>query len=106
MIKLVIPWLLAKGYTAVAPFPFVIIFKSQEHKNNPVIVNHEMIHQYQMFELLYIPWLILYLFFHLTKGYYNNPFEVEAYKHEKDKKYLKYRKPYSWILNGTNHQDR
>ena len=66
-------------------------------------IYHEAIHTAQMKEMLYI---LFYLWYFLewlirlwgrTNAYRRIGFEREAYLHDHDKKYLKHRKPYSWL---------
>jgi hypothetical protein len=46
--------------------------------NNPLWVKHEYCHIQQYKRYGAIRFLILYLYYSMRKGYYNNPFEVEA----------------------------
>ncbi|BCS53298.1 hypothetical protein [Geobacter sp. SVR] len=43
---------------------------------------HEECHKRQWKRLWYIGFLVLYLWYHFTKGYQKNPFEIEARKEE------------------------
>lgn len=85
---------------------FGIIFTRGTIKDTDL--NHEAIHTAQMKEMLYIPFYIWYLIeyiirlmWSLTHPGYNAykmvSFEVEAYKYQKDKYYLKHRKRYRWL---------
>ena len=67
---------------------------------------HETIHYQQQIELLFIGQWLLYGIFWLAglvrfrdgkKAYYRNPFEVEAYTHDKDEDYLLSRKRFAWV---------
>ena len=69
------------------------------------LLNHEMIHIKQQEELLVIGFYLLYGMWWLQgilKGmsskaaYYTIPFEVEAYVHDEDMRYLKKRKRWAW----------
>lgn len=73
---------------------------------NERILNHERIHSRQIFELLIVPFYLLYVlewFVRLIyeKNGYNAykkiSFEREAYENEADFLYLKRRKPFSFI---------
>lgn len=70
------------------------------------VVNHEKIHTRQEWELLFIPFYILYVVEYLIRliqyrnhheAYMNISYEIEAYTHGHDLSYLKRRKPYSWL---------
>lgn len=49
-----------------------------EDEKEASIAKHEEDHLKQQIELLLIGWLLLYLYFHLTRGYDKNPFELES----------------------------
>lgn len=96
-------WLPFKGFSAINLFGLIFVRKGV--KMNCVLLNHEKIHTRQLWEMLVIPfyiwyfleWLILLFQYHdRKKAYRNIRFEQEAYAHERDLDYLKYRKPYSW----------
>lgn len=66
---------------------------------------HETIHYQQQLELLMVFQWILYGFFWLVgmikyrdgaRAYYENPFEREAYRNDKNPNYLKTRPRYAW----------
>ena len=66
---------------------------------------HETIHFQQQLELLFVGQWILYGLFWLIgliryrdgkKAYYENPFEREAYRHDKEEGYLATRPRYAW----------
>lgn len=66
---------------------------------------HETIHYQQQIELLFVGQWVLYGTFWLIglarykdgkKAYYNNPFEREAYAHDKEPNYLNERPWYNW----------
>jgi hypothetical protein len=69
--------------------------------------NHEYIHTLQQRELLFVGFYVLYFLEwlislaehrNLMKAYYAISFEREAYAHQSDMDYKKYRRPYSWRL--------
>ena len=73
-------------------FPFILTV-SPDNKRH---MNHERIHIRQQVEMLVIPFYLLYIFWHITRGYKNNPFEIEAFDNDDNLDYLKSRKLYSW----------
>jgi hypothetical protein len=79
----------------IAIFPFIFI--KPNYRDEPRLVNHERIHIRQQIEMFVIPFYIIYFYYNITRGYWNNPFELEAYKHDQDLNYLNDRKIYSWI---------
>lgn len=93
--------LLGKNFYAINLFGIVFAFAELSKEE----LNHELIHTAQARELLYIPfylwyileWGVLLIKYHdRMKAYYNIRFEREAYSHQKDLKYLKRRKHYSY----------
>ena len=60
------------------------------------VINHEEIHWKQWKECLIVFFPILYFYFHFTRGYWENPFEKEAYDNDYDLSYLYNRKLYTW----------
>lgn len=93
--------LLSKGkWNAWAFFPFVV-FDSKESRNNPALLNHELIHHRQQLELVFVFFWILYggqFLFNLLKyrnaykAYRNVVFEIEAYENQDDLNYRKKRR--------------
>lgn len=100
MIKIISPWFIRafrpKGVNATTFIPFVVVFRTAELSENKEIVNHEAIHTRQMLELGWIGmWpIILWCKFQGKQ----NPFEKEAYAHQKNLDYLKTRKRYAWVV--------
>ena len=75
------------------------------------IINHEGIHSRQIFELVILPFYILYVLEWIIKlilyrdfyqAYQNISFEREAYQNESDLNYLKRRKPFNFIRYYKN----
>lgn len=100
-------FILAKGYNAVAIYPFIFL-KSKKLKNDIVLINHERIHLRQQKELLLVffflwyglEFLWLYLKFrNFPTAYRQISFEKEAYKYEKDLDYLKSRPWFNFFKN-------
>jgi len=91
--------------TAMALFPFML-FKREEDKKAPYLINHEKIHFHQQLELLVLPFYVLYLFNYVInlirfkdhhRAYFNICFEKEAYANDQNINYLKKRRLYSWL---------
>ncbi|WP_116789457.1 hypothetical protein [Flavobacterium psychrotrophum] len=102
MIVVTSKYLVPKGYTAIALFPFVFV-RDAALASHPVLLNHERIHLRQQAELLVLPfymWYIIeygirYLKYKDQKTAYRNiSFEREAYANEKNMGYLRSR--YFW----------
>jgi hypothetical protein len=83
------------GISAIAFYPFILMPKSTVP--DEFLINHERIHLQQQKELLLIPFYIWYLIELKRKGYYGICFEREAYMNDLDLRYLKRRKPYSFL---------
>lgn len=97
-------YLVPKGYTGIALFPFIFV---REHRflNDPVLVNHERIHLRQQAEMLIVPFYIWYVSEYLIRllhyknkylAYRNISFEREAYANQQNLKYLHNRKFYAF----------
>ncbi len=93
-----------KGFTAINLFG--VIFARKEYKPlSEKTIMHEAIHTAQMRDLCYIWFYVIYLLewlYRLPKqfrtgqsAYRNVSFEREAYKKQKCKTYLSYRKPFA-----------
>lgn len=89
-----------KGFCAINLFG--IIFARKGCKVTPRTINHEKIHTAQMRELGYIGFYVLYflewvyrLMVDTNRAYRAISFEIEAYEHHNDYKYLESRKPYA-----------
>lgn len=82
------------GILGIAIFPFIIIKK--DYKREDRLLNHERIHILQQLEMFVIPFYILYFYYSATRGYRNNPFEIEAFDNDDNLDYLKNRKFFSW----------
>lgn len=80
---------------AIAFYPFVFIHPHTEI--SPRLLNHERIHLRQQIEMLIIPFYIWYLIEYVTKGYYKNRFELEAYTNDSNMNYLSKRKWFAFI---------
>jgi hypothetical protein len=59
--------------------------------------NHEEIHYRQCLEGFVIGFWIIYFYYIFKVGYWNNPYEKEAYANEYDLEYLKKRKFWAWL---------
>ena len=89
-------YLIPKGYTAMALYPFIIV-RDTGLAVNAVLLNHERIHLRQQLEMLILPfyiWYVLEYFIRLIKyrnrktAYRNISFEREAYANEGNLSYL------------------
>ncbi len=99
MIVIVFKYLTPRWVRGITLFPFIVLSEKID-KQDVVLLNHERIHLRQQFEMLVLPFFILYLveFFigyikyqNWQKAYKNISFEREAYSNEKDLYYLKKR---------------
>jgi hypothetical protein len=70
-------WGTTKGITL---WPFVFI----TDKKSRTLIEHEKIHIKQAENGWVIGFYLKYLYYHFTKGYKNNPYEIEAYAHQDD----------------------
>lgn len=98
-------FLLRKGFSGMALWPFVIL-RHESQLINQRFMNHERIHLLQQIELLilfFYLWYVIEFFIRWAqyqnrrKAYRNISFEREAYQNEKDPHYLK-RRPYFHYL--------
>jgi len=85
-----------RGFSAMAFFGVILARRECNPLPNNTI-NHEAIHAAQAAEcggwvLFYLKYAILWLVY----GYDDHPFEREAYRHEDDRNYLKYRRAFEW----------
>lgn len=105
MIRIAPKYLLPRGYTAIALFPFILL-REKSLLGNKVLLNHERIHLRQQAELLVLPFYIWYAAEYLvrfalykdhSKAYRNISFEREAYRHEANSNYLQERKIWTFI---------
>lgn len=102
---LISKYLVPKGYTSLAIFPFVFL-KHKHFKGDAILVNHEKIHLKQQLELLILPFYVLYTFEFLIRliqykkwyvAYKNLSFEREAYYNEANMDYLKQRRLWQFL---------
>lgn len=75
----------------------LFVFLIYKDSLSEVRERHETIHYKQGIELGFVLFWILYLWFSLFRGYWRNPFEMEAFQNQSDDQYLKNRKSYSWV---------
>ena len=92
-----------KRYVAINIFGF--LFCRDKSKINDLVINHEKIHTYQQYELMFIFFYIwygiellinLFKYKNFIRAYYNISFELEAYYHDKDMEYLQNRKLFAF----------
>ncbi|MCA0133265.1 hypothetical protein [Winogradskyella alexanderae] len=102
---LISKYIVPKGYTGIALFPFLIL-KSKKLITDDVLLNHEKIHLRQQLELLVIPFYAIYVLefvirFYKTKNWHGAyraiSFEKEAYTNEANLYYLKKRRIWGFI---------
>ena len=60
------------------------------------VMRHEAIHIVQQREGWLLKFLAQYVYWLIRRGYWKNPFEVEAYKHDGEKYYLLKRNKNDW----------
>ncbi|MFV0540463.1 MAG: hypothetical protein ACK5MZ_04410 [Aestuariibaculum sp.] len=94
---LISKYLIPKGYTGMAVYPFVFL-KDKNLKYDKVLINHEKIHLRQQLELFILPFYIIYItefvirlacYRSWKQAYLNISFEREAYCNESNLNYLK-----------------
>lgn len=93
-----------KGFLAINLFGLLFVRKGG--KVTDTTINHEEIHTYQMKELGYVFFYIIYFLEWIVRLFQKGPnhsayraisFEQEAYNNERDAQYLKNRKHYAWL---------
>ena len=98
-------YLLRKGFTGMALWPFVLV-RSKVQKADPIFLNHEKIHLRQQIEMLLLPFFIWYVLEFLIRlvwyrnrntAYRNISFEREAYAQEKNMQFLSRRSFWNFI---------
>lgn len=65
------------GYKAITS-PWSVVYVLPGHETNQHLLAHEQVHLSQVQRLGSIKYTILYLWYNLRYGYWNNPLEVEA----------------------------
>lgn len=78
-------WLANKGTpgaVAVTIWPFIFIWPKEFAFEDAVIL-HERKHIEQWERYFIIGFIVLYLYHHITKGYWENPLEIEAREAER-----------------------
>jgi hypothetical protein len=89
----------------MALYPFILL-REKKFADDPVIMNHELIHHRQEIELLILPFYLFYVINYFVnrfrysghrEAYLNIIFEREAYANESDLVYLKNRKWFSFL---------
>ena len=72
-----IPQLLNVG--GIALYPFILFAQSKYSvRNKPTLYKHEWIH-IEQYRRGYFKFVVTYLWYQITKGYKNNPYELEAW---------------------------
>ncbi|MCK7588991.1 hypothetical protein M0G43_00235 [Subsaxibacter sp. CAU 1640] len=102
---LVSRYLVPKGFTGIAIFPFVLL-RYESLKYNATFINHERIHLRQQLELLLLPFFVWYILEFLVRflkhrqwavAYRSISFEREAYSHESNEGFLKSRRLWNFL---------
>lgn len=75
-------------------FPFVFV----DDKLDSYLVNHELIHVEQVKDCGFLLFYFKYIYWWIKLGYYNIPFEIEAYYNDNNLNYIKKRGRKKWIL--------
>lgn len=105
MILIASKYLVPKGYSGIALFPFVFV-RDKTLGTHPVFFNHERIHLRQQAELLILPFYIWYITEYVIRrlhyptqkdAYRNISFEREAYANEGNMEYLSGRRFWSFL---------
>lgn len=96
MIVIAYKYLVPKGYSAIAVFPFIILHNDR-YRDNETLINHEKIHLRQQAEMLVLFFFLWYFLEYMVrlikyrkheKAYRNISFEREAYAHQNNSNYL------------------
>lgn len=88
---------IGKGKIAITLYPYIFVKRKYIKLFTKKALNHELIHEAQVKELGLIRFYLMYIWFFVKGGYKRaNPFELEAYAHDDDLDYLKYREKYAW----------
>ncbi len=105
-------YLVPKGYTGFAFFPFVFV-KHKHLREDAFLLNHERIHLRQQLELLIVPFYVFYGIEFLVRlyqykvwhlAYRHISFEREAYNNESNLAYLSQR-PFWYFLKYISNHD-
>ena len=105
MFVIVAKYLIPKGYSGMALFPFILL-KEQRDVSNIVMIQHEKIHLRQQIELFILPFFIWYgieYFIRILQykdkhaAYRNISFEREAYANESQEDFLKERRFWNFL---------
>ena len=75
-----IKWFLIKYKFAAITLPPFGIFVLKDRLNDVKLLEHEQIHWNQYDRMGFIKFYVLYLYYNLKYGYWNNPMEKEARK--------------------------
>lgn len=74
----IVRWFLrAFGFGGVTLPPFGV-FILAERMDNERLVRHEQCHWQQAQRMGIVRWYVIYLWYNLRHGYWNNPLEIEA----------------------------
>ena len=105
MFVIVAKYLIPKGYSGMAVFPFILL-KEKSYVSNNTMLQHEKIHLKQQIELLLVPFFVWYVAEFMIRlvqyknkhlAYRNISFEREAYANESKKDFLKKRRFWNFL---------
>lgn len=105
MFVIVAKYLIPKGYSGMALFPFILL-KEQRDVSNSIMLQHEKIHLRQQLELLILPFFIWYgieyfirilQYKNMHLAYRNISFEREAYANESQNNFLQKRRFWNFL---------
>jgi hypothetical protein len=78
--------------SGIVLWPFIFV----NDKHDRILVNHERIHEHQIKDCGVLKFYILYLWYHFKFGYWENPFEIEAFENHSNLEYLTNRIKRKW----------
>lgn len=72
-------WFLKRNEFIAIPMPWGTVYCLEEHIDDPIMRGHEMVHFEQMDREGTFRFVVKYLWYALRYGYWQNPYEIEAY---------------------------
>lgn len=73
-----------EGINGFSFWPFIFYDDGPDKDRNRTIIEHEKTHIRQQLRGLLVIFYIKYIYYHFKLGYDDNPYEIEAKKHERD----------------------
>jgi hypothetical protein len=74
-------WMVPPGYYGWVIYPFML-FRPSKDEVTDIQFRHELQHVYQVREHGWLKFYITWAWYSITRGYDNNPYEIEAYARE------------------------